>query len=98
MRNLVPSRVCRVIWPGMAVLSMAGTASAQFHMGFSGGIVESVTQRGVSGLADTKFKLGEGFGVSSGYRFSNGVGIAVRAARLRMGRFARLIALRRSLC
>jgi len=73
--------VLRTLAPALA---LAAAAAAQVNIGVLGGLAGSVTEEGVAGFGETKFKPTNAYGATFNYRFPSGLSIGVRAEQFRM--------------
>ncbi len=67
-----------------AVLTGTAPAVAQINVGLLGGMAGSITQEGVAGFGETKFKPANTYGATLNYRFARGFSIGVRTEQFRM--------------
>jgi hypothetical protein len=69
----------------LALYLLTGSlAQSQVNLALSGGLSGPVAQEGVADFSDTAFHRTNSYGAGVGYRFGNGMTIAVRYEQLRM--------------
>lgn len=68
----------------LAALALIVQALAQVNVGILGGLAGSVTEEGVAGFGDTKFKSANAYGATLNYRFRSGFSVGVRTEQFRL--------------